>query len=159
MAIASLKAGESISAGDAVFVSSAGLLYKALADTQDHASVVGIAVNGGVAGDLIRVNTDAIYTSTSTYTPSERLYLSVLASGSYANYEAVASGLATTSYNGAYFTEIGTAVTSNKINIETSLPRFYINPISVLLLEASVGITLDAILQEDGSTIKTEDAT
>ena len=158
MAIASLKAGESISAGDAVFVSSAGLVYKALADTQDHASVAGVAVNGGSAGDLIRVNTDSIYTSSLTYTPAQKLYLSVLSSGTYDTYEAVASGLAATSYVGAYFTEIGTAVTTNKINVEVSLPRFYVNPTSILLLESSAGLTLDAILQEDGSTIDTEDA-
>jgi hypothetical protein len=44
MAIASFKAGEGISAGDAVFVSSAGLVFKALADTKDNASVAGIAL-------------------------------------------------------------------------------------------------------------------
>lgn len=157
MAIASLKAGEAISAGDAVFVSSAGLLYKALANTQNHASVAGVAVNGGVAGDLIRVNTDSIYTSSATYVPGQKLYLSALVSGTYDTYEVVASGLAASSYAGAYFTEIGTAVTTNKINVEVSLPRFGINPTSILLLESSVGLTLDAILQEDGSTIDTEE--
>lgn len=158
MAIASLKAGESISAGDAVFVSSAGLAYKALADTQDHASVAGVAVNGGASGDLIRIDTDSIYTSNATYTPTQKLYLSILASGSYDTYESLASGLANTSYAGVYITEVGTVVAPNKINVEISLPRFQINPTSVFLLESSAGVTLDAILQEDGSTIDTEDA-
>jgi hypothetical protein len=159
MAIASFKAGEGISAGDAVFVSSAGLVFKALADTKDNASVAGIAVNGGSVGDLIRVNLDAIYTSSSTYSPPQDLYLSLTTSGAYVDYESVASGLAVTTYPGVYLTKVGTAVTSNKINVEVSLPRFIINPTSVLLLETSAAITIDAILQEDGSTIKTEDAT
>ena len=120
--------------------------------------MAGVAVNGGSAGDLIRVNTDSIYTSSLTYTPAQKLYLSVLSSGTYDTYEVVASGLVATSYAGAYFTEIGTAVTTNKINVEVSLPRFYVNPTSILLLESSAGLTLDAILQEDGSTIDTEDA-
>lgn len=158
MAIASLKAGESISAGDAVFVSSTGFVYKASADTQDHATVVGIAINAGVVGDLIQIDTDSIYTSNTTYTPSQKLYLSVVTSGAYGTYESVASGLSNTIYAGAYLTEIGTAVTSNKINVEIDLPRFQINPTSIFLLESSAGITLDAILQEDGSTIDTEDA-
>lgn len=158
MAIASLKAGEAISAGDAVFVSPAGLLFKAIATTKDKASVAGIATNGGSVGDLIRVNTDAIYTSSSTFNPSDKLYLSVATSGAYDNYEAVSSGLALTAYDGAYFTEVGTALTANKFNVELSLPRFVVNTTSVLLLESSLGVDLDAILQEDGSTIKTEDA-
>ena len=159
MAIASFKAGESISAGDAVFVSSAGLVFKALADTKDKASVAGLAVNGGSVGDLIRVNLDSIYTSSNSYTPAEPLYLSLLSSGTYTDYETVASGLAVTSYLGVYLTQVGTAVTTNKISVEVSLPTFILNPTSVLLLESSAGITIDAILQEDGSTIKTEDAT
>ena len=159
MAIASLKAGETISAGDAVFVSSTGLVFKAVAQSQDNASVAGIAANGGSSGDLIRINLDGIYTSTDTFNVAERLYLDPIASGAYRNYDAVASGLALTSLAGAYATEIGTAVTTNKINIEISLPRFITNPVSVLLLESSAGLTIDAILQEDGSTIKTESAT
>lgn len=158
MAIASIRAGEAISAGDAVFVSSAGLVFKASASSLEKASVAGIAVSSASAGDLVRINLDAIYTSTDTYTPADTLYLSVLTSGSYATYDIVSSGLALTSYPGAYFTEVGTAVTSNKINVEVSLPRFVVNPTSVLLLEASAGLTIDAILQEDGSTINTEDA-
>lgn len=158
MAIASLRAGETISAGDALFVSSTGLVFKALGDTQDHASVVGIAVNGGSVGDLIQINTDAIYQSSNSYTPLERLYLSTTASGAYDTYTAVASGLELTSRPGAYITEIGSAVTGNKISVEVSLPRFIVNTTSILLLESSAGIALDAILQEDGTTIKTEDA-
>jgi len=158
MAIASLRAGETISAGDALFVSSTGLVFKALGDTQDHASVVGLAVNGGVVGDLIRVNTDALYQSSTSYSPLERLYLSATTSGAYANYETVASGLELTSRPGSFFTEIGSAVTTNKINVEVSLPRYKVNTTAILLLESSAGVDLDAILQEDGTTIKTEDA-
>ena len=158
MAIASFRAGETISAGDALFVSSTGLVFKALADTQDHASVVGLAVNGGSAGDLIRVNTDAIYTSSNTYVPLERLYLSLSASGALTDYDSIASGLALTTYPGAFVTEVGSAVTANKINVEVTVPRYIVNTTSVLLLETSAGLTIDAILQEDGSTITTEDA-
>jgi len=158
MAIASLRAGETISAGDALFVSSTGLVFKALGDTQDHASVVGLAVNGGAVGDLIRVNTDALYQSSTSYAPLERLYLSATTSGAYANYETVASGLELTSRPGSFFTEIGSAVTTNKINVEVSLPRYKVNTTSILLIESSAGVDLDAILQEDGTTIKTEDA-
>lgn len=159
MAIASFRAGETISAGDAVFVSSNGLTYKAAADTKAKASVAGIAIDGGSFGNLIRVNLNSIYTSSSTYTPPEDLYLSVLTSGTYADYSTVEAELASSVYAGVFLTHIGTAVTTNKINVEISVPRFIVNPTSVLLLETSAGITIDAILQEDGSTIKTEDAT
>ena len=158
MAIVSLKAGEAISAGDAVFVSSAGLTFKASAQTFENASVAGVAVNGGVTGDLIRVNSDSVYTSTSAFVAGEIQYLSALASGQYDNYDAVVSGLNASSLEGLYLTEVGRAVTTNKINVERSIPTFLRNTTSLLLLESSSGLTLDAILQEDGSTIKTEDA-
>lgn len=158
MAINSFKAGESISAGDAVALNSAGLLVKANALEFDTASVVGVAIDAGAAGSLIRVNADAIYDGGSGFTPGEYRYLSAFASGVNVNYAAWASGLALTAYEGAYLSIVGRALTTTKLEVETSRPLFVTNPTSVILLESSAGLILDAMLQEDGSTIDLETA-
>jgi hypothetical protein len=158
MSIVSLKAGESISAGDAVFVSSAGLLYKAIGQIFENASVAGVAINSGATGDLIRVNSDSIYTSSATFVPGEIQYLSALVSGEYANYDSVVSGLQSSSLAGLYLTEVGRAITTSKLNVERSIPFLLQNVTSVLLVEGGGGLVINAILQEDGSRIKTEDA-
>jgi hypothetical protein len=158
MAIVSFKAGESISAGDAVFVSASGFAYKAIATSFENASVAGVAIDGGSAGSLVRVNADSLYESSSTFVPGETQYLSLLTSGDYSTYSVIYSGLALTSYEGVYLSTIGKAVTTSKLEVETSLPIFIQNPTSVLLLETHIGPFLDAILLEDGSTISLETA-
>ena len=158
MAIVSFKAGEDISAGDAVFVSSTGFLYKAIATEFENSSVVGIAINGGSAGSLIRVNADSVYDSSSTFVPGVTQYLSLTTSGAYTDYDSLNSDLGLTSYEGVYLTQVGKALTTSKLEVETSLPFFIRNPTSIFILESSTGISLDAILLEDGSTISLETA-
>ena len=157
MAITSFRAGESISAGEAVYVSSAGLIYKASSLTQDQASVVGIAVDSASSGELVRVNSDAIYNEYSGLTPGELQYLSITTSGQVVDYATWEAQLATVSVN-PYQELIGRAITSSGVAVETGKPRYIVNPTSILLLEASVGVALDAILLEDGSTISLESA-
>lgn len=157
MAITSFRAGEAISAGQAVYVSSAGLIFKASSLTQDQASVVGIAIDSGAAGDLLRVNSDAIYSEYSGLTPGDFQYLSITTSGQIVNYATWEAQLASVNIN-PYQEVIGRAITSSGVAVEIGKPRYIINPTSVLLLETSVGIGLDAILLEDGSTISLESA-
>lgn len=157
MAITSFRAGEAISAGQAVYVSSAGLIFKASSLTQDQASVVGIAVDSGAAGDLLRVNSDAIYSEYSGLTPGDFQYLSITTSGQIVNYATWEAQLANVSIN-PYQEVIGRAITSSGVAVEIGKPRYTINPTSLLLLEASVPLGLDAILLEDGSTIDLETA-
>jgi hypothetical protein len=156
MAVTSFKAGEAISAGDLVYVSSTGYLYKASALLFDQASVVGVAIDAGFAGSLVRVNCDSVYPSASGVTPGEYRYLSVLASGQHVPYATWASQLGSTTYEGAYLTNIGRATSTTSVEIEVNKPLFIVNPTSVLIMETSAGVILDAILQEDGSTIDLE---
>ena len=157
MAIASFQAGESLSAGDAVYVASDNLLYKASALNTTQASVVGIAIDSASAGDLVRVNADGIYENLSGLTPGEYQYLSITTSGALVDYAAWAAELATVSVN-AYITNVGRATSATQLAVEVDPPALVVNPTSVLLLESSSGLTIDAILLEDGSTIDLEDA-
>ena len=155
MAVTSFRAGEAISAGQAIYVSSAGLVFKASSVTQDQASVAGIAIDSGAAGDLIRVNSDAIYNSYSGLTPGETQYLSVTTSGQVVNYTTWATQLATVGFN-AYQEVIGRAVSSSGVAVELGQPLYVVNPTEILLLETATTFNLDAILLEDGSTIDLE---
>lgn len=158
MAITSFTAGEAISAGNVVYVGSNGFLYKGSSLYFNQASVVGLAIDSGAAGSLIRVNSDAIYPSASGLTPGEYRYVSLLISGAHIPYSTWASDLALTAYDGAYLTVVGRAISASGVEVETSKPLFISNPTSVILLETSAGAILDAMLQEDGSTIDLETA-
>lgn len=158
MAVTSFKAGEAISAGNAVYLSSAGLIYKASAVLSNQAAAIGLALDSGAAGSLIRVDGDFLYTSASGLTPGEYRYVSILSSGINVSYSAWAAELASTAYDGAYLTILGRAVSTSGVEVELSRPLFVSNPTSVFLLETSAGAILDAMLQEDGSTIELETA-
>ena len=158
MAIVSFRTSESITAGQAVFVNQNGLASRTNALSFDSSSVAGIALDTAAAGSLIRVNTDAIYTSTSSFTPGEIQYLSPTSSGAYGSYEVVSSGIGNTAYAGFYLTTVGQALTTTKLSIELGRPTFIENTTSVFLLENTGVDPIDAILQEDGSTIKLESA-
>jgi hypothetical protein len=157
MAIASFRAGETIAAGSAVYVGANGLIYKASAQNVTQASVGGVAIDGGSAGDLIRVNADGIYTGFSGLTPGQYQYLSITTSGSLVDYAAWSAELNTVSID-AYLTTIGRVTSTTQFAVEVEPPQFVVNPTSVLMLEASPAISIDAILLEDGSTIDLETA-
>jgi hypothetical protein len=155
MAFAAFRAGEAISAGDAVYVSSGSLLFKGDGATLTEASVVGVAVDGGVTGQLIRVNLDSVYDGFSGLTPGEYQYLSFTTPGAIVDYDTWVSGVTTVSIN-PFLTRVGRAITTGAIEVEVARPVTFVNPIQILLLESSAGIALDAILQEDGSVIDLE---
>ena len=156
MAITSFRAGEAISAGDAVSLNTAGLLFKANATVFEQASTIGLAIDSGAVGSLIRVNNDSIYTSASGLTPGEFNYVSLLTSGALVSYSTLEVDLSLTSYPGAYLAPVGRALSNTSLDVEVSKPVFIVNTTSLLLLESSPSTLLDAILQEDGSTIDLE---
>lgn len=155
MAITSFRSGESISAGDAVYVGTGGLIFKASSLTQAQASVVGIAIDSGVAGDLLRVNSDAIYSEYAGLTPGELQYLSITTSGQLVDYDTWAAQLPTVTID-PYQEVVGRAITTSGVSVELGKPQFLFNPFSVLLLETSTTLSVDAILLEDGSTVSLE---
>lgn len=123
MALLSFVAGETISANNAVYVSSNGLVYKASALTAPQATVAGIALDSGSVGSLIRVNPDSVSTTFSGFTPGEYQYLS-LTSGSITQYPSWITSLAGSSLVGAYLTRVGRAVSSSGLEVEVSNPLF-----------------------------------
>jgi len=125
MAIASFRAGETITAGDAVYVGSNGLIYKASALNTTQASVGGIAIDGGAAGTLIRVNADGVYSGLSGMTPGEYRYLSVSTSGAIVDYPTWASEF-TALASDAYLTTIGRSVTPTDLQVELSTPTLVV---------------------------------
>ena len=130
MTIASFRAGQTISTGDVVYVGASGLLYEASAAYRDQASVVGLAIEGGSAGSLIRVNTDAVYSNASGLVPGEIRYVSLLTSGQHVNYSGFVAEVRSTSYSGVYLTVVGKAVTTSGIEVEAGKP-FFINTASI----------------------------
>tara|TARA_R100000951_G_scaffold4057_2_gene5063 strand:- start:1198 stop:1677 length:480 start_codon:yes stop_codon:yes gene_type:complete len=157
MAIASLIASENISAGNAVYVTSTGQAALAKADTVTNASVLGIAVDTVSSGGILRINADGVYTGYSGLTPGDFRYLSVLTPGLLISFSEFAAELASVSID-AFLTNVGRVVTPTTLSIETMPPQLIANPNSVILLEGSVGLLIEALLLEDGSTIDLETA-
>ena len=156
MSISSFLAGETIAAGDVVYVSSTGFIYKASAFTFNQAAAIGISMDSGTAGSLLRVIGDSTYSGLSGLVPGDYQYVSLLASGQLQTYDAFFADLQLTALPSAYLSIVGRAITTSNVEVERSKPFSLLNPVSVLLLETSAGLTLDAILQEDGSTIDLE---
>lgn len=128
MATTSFIAGESISAGQAVYVQASGFIYKANGTNATQASVAGVAVDNGVSGSLVRVQSDAVYATYSGLTPGEFRYLSVLTSGQLVSYSAWAGELNSTSLSGAYLTNAGRCISSSGFSVEVQPPIFISNP-------------------------------
>jgi hypothetical protein len=93
MAVASLIASENISAGNAVYVTSAGLAANAQADSVTKASVAGIAVDTVSTGGIVRINVDGIYSGYSGLSPGDFRFLSIVTPGSLISYNEFVSEL------------------------------------------------------------------
>lgn len=124
MAITSFKAGEAISAGNAVVVSNSGVLLKGIATSQAQASVVGIALDTSSTGGLIRVCSDSIYTGSSSFLPGVVQYLSPTTSGVLIDYPTWASQLTSLTTSGAFLTRIGRAISNTNLEVEIEKPIY-----------------------------------
>mgnify|MGYP003153951439 CR=1 FL=1 len=134
MAIVSLVAGETITAGQAVYINSSGLALRTQADGGDIqlAACAGVAQDTVLQGESFRCNVDSVATiSSAGFTPGTALFLHPSNDGALAEYSVFASG-----------------VESIVIN----------NTTSIILMESASGLVVDAILDEDGFRIDTEGA-
>lgn len=154
MSLTSFNAGESISAGDVVFVNASGLLQKACGSSFDAGQAIGVALDTTTAGQLTRVNTDFIYAQASGMTPGQYRYLSPVTSGVHVDYDTWDTEAAGVS-GPVYLTKIGQAATDTKLGVEVDPPFFFNNIRDFLLLESSTS-PAEYILTEDGSIIQLE---
>jgi hypothetical protein len=123
MAIASFAAGQSLNAGDAVYLTPGGLAFKASGKTKDQASVVGVSLDSGFPGSLVRINLDDVYTSYSNLVPGNSYYLSITNSGALVAYSGWSSEFVAYGQN-AYLQFVGRAVSSSGLSVETGTPVF-----------------------------------
>ena len=161
MAIVSLVAGETITAGQAVYINTSGLALRAQADGGDLqlAAVAGVAQDTVNEGESFRCNVDSVSViPNATFTPGTALFLHPSDDGELAEYPVFASGVEVTSAVGLYLTRIGTALTADRVAVELKRPIFINNTTSIILMETASGLVVDAILDEDGFRIDTEGA-
>lgn len=129
MAVASFAAGELVTAGQVVYVATDGLLYLASAASLPTASTVGISIDTGNRGSLIRVNCDALYNGYSNLVPGDRQFLSILTSGQLVSYSGWLTEFNTNAKN-AYIQYVGRAVSSSGVEVEANPPVFISYPLS-----------------------------
>lgn len=168
MAVVSFIAGESISRGDAVFITDGGTVVRAISRFTGYADVVGIALNDAEFGQGIYVNIDdTVNIPGASFTPGDILYLSPTNSGAIVNYQGFQSEFDAAQISGAYLSKIGTALDSSLLKIETKLPYLFgpgpvPGPLPVrftILLESSnPGYVEFDVLDENGDPILLENA-
>jgi len=124
MAITSFPAGESLSTGDVVHLSSSGFLHKGNGLVLEQASVIGISLDTSSASSLTRVITDSIYSAYTSLTPGETRYLALSASGSLVTYATWQSQFDTLPISGAYLTSVGRAVSTTALDVEVGKPTY-----------------------------------
>jgi len=124
MAINSFIAGEAISAGNAVYVTSSGYLYRAIATNETQASVVGLSLDTVVVSGLARVVSDFIYPNSSSLTPGDFQYLSVATSGNVVSYLTWQTELNATTLSGAFLTNVGRALSTTSLEVEVQKPIY-----------------------------------
>jgi len=129
MALAGFAAGQYITAGQACYVGSDGLLYLANASSPTTATTVGIAIDTGHPGTLIRVNVDAIYNNYSGLVPGVKQYLSIATSGQLVAYSGWLNEFNTRA-DSAYLQFVGRAISSSGVEVELSPPVYVQYPLS-----------------------------
>ena len=124
MAITSFIAGEAISAGNAVYVTPSGYIYRAIATNQTQAAVVGLSLDTVVVSGLARVVSDFIYSNSSSLTPGTFQYLSVATSGNVVSYSTWQTELNATTLSGAFLTNVGRALSTTSLEVEVQKPIY-----------------------------------
>ena len=124
MAVTSFIAGESLSAGDVVHLSSSGFLHKSNGLVLEQASVIGISLDTSSTSSLTRVVTDSIYSSYTSLIPGETRYLALSTSGSLVSYATWQSQFDTLPISGAYLTPVGRAVSTSSLDVEVGKPTY-----------------------------------
>jgi len=124
MAITSFIAGEAISAGNAVYVTPSGYLYRAIATNQTQAAVVGLSLDTVVVSGLARVVSDFIYSNSSSLTPGDFQYLSVATSGNVVSYSTWQTELNATTLSGAFLANVGRALSTTSLEVEVQKPIY-----------------------------------
>ena len=124
MSFGTFTAGETISPGTPLAVTTAGVVYPCCPTNPNTRNLVGIAIESGFAGGAVRVAFDVMPNNIFTdLVPGEQYYTGLasgtILSGSHNfNIELQDSG-----FPDAYLHLLGTAVNATRLNLERANPR------------------------------------
>ena len=124
MGLVSFRAGQPITSGNFLRVTTNGLAYPATCGNKPGATAIGVAINSAEADDVVLVNKDYIYDGLPALTPGEKIYLALDSGQHYTSYEAFDVALSGSTLSGMYLTELGTAITTEKLHVQIKLPVF-----------------------------------
>ena len=157
MAVVTLIAAENISSSDAVYVTAAGKVAKAVATSRASASVAGFAINSAATDSIVRVDVDGVATGFSGLTPGDYRYVSLLSPGELCSFSEFSADITSVTTDG-FLTNVGQAISPTSISIAIEPPQAVPNPNSFLLLESSTSTVVNGLLLENGSFIDLETA-
>jgi len=153
MAIVSFRAATAITAGQPVTVGSGGTIYPSSATNLTNAKCVGLAIDTGDSGRLIRVNKDYLFNNLSGLTPGNINYLGLTSGVINPSYATLIAEVQNSSFASNFcLVSLGTAVSASGLNIEIARPVS--TSLSVLLLEGL--FSTGALFTENGATMDLE---
>ena len=124
MGLVSFRAGQTITSGNFLRATTDGFAHPATAGNKAGATAIGVAINSAEANDVVLVNKDYIYDGLPSLTPGEKVYLALDSGQHYTSYDAFDVALSGSTLSGMYLTELGTAITSQKLHVQIQLPVF-----------------------------------
>ncbi len=153
MALVSCRALTSITAGQPVTVGSSGTIYPSSATNLTNAKCVGIAIDTGEPGGLIRVNKDYLFNNLSGLTAGVNCYLALASGVINSSYSALDAEVSASVFvDSFYVVTLGRAISASGLNIEVAMPVS--TSLSVITLEGNGAV--GALLAETGATIDLE---
>ena len=160
MSFATFLAGETLSPGDPVALTSAGVVYRCCAVDPNTDTLVGVCLESGSVNGQVRVGLDNAGSVFSNLTVGAQYYVGLTSGTLISGYDNFLNALENTGFVSATLNYVGRAITTSRISVERSFPLIIVNPASFsVLLESSVSaVSPFFILQEDGSKILQEDA-
>jgi len=160
MSFATFLAGETLSPGDPVALTSEGVVYKCCAVDSNTSTLLGVCLESGTANSQIRVGIDNAGNIFSNLTIGDSYYVGLASGTLVSGYDNFVEALGNTGYPSANLNFIGRAITPTRISVERGRPIVIVNPTpESFLLESSLSsVSPFFILQEDGSKILLESA-
>ena len=156
MALTIFRAGESISVGDVVAVTSDSVARKAVVGDATRFKAVGVAVGSAETGKPLEVIVDGEVHTFSGLVPGDFLYLSNTAGSYYTSFYPIVSGISDTLYGSANVAPFARAISTSGVVLQPSASLLADVGVPYIATEDTPIEGIYTILTEDGSIIEQE---
>jgi len=128
MGFATFLAGETLSPGQPVALTSGGVIYKCCAVDPNTSTLLGVCLESGMPYSQVRVGIDNAGYLYSNLTVGESYYVGLTSGTLISGYNNFVTALSGTAFLSAALNYVGRAITTSRIGLEVSPPLQLQNP-------------------------------